>query len=355
MKSPSINEFGWICPECSNSNDDSMLRCPCGYETTNDKIIYQDVNCSPCDLSTISESSASSSDVDEILKLVAGAENQNTWVKNIIVLLASLSLLIFVGIIKWDANNLAAIVVAIFIHELGHLLAMKLTGRQNLQILFIPLIGGMAFGEPQEEDAADNTVVALFGPLVGLLSAVASAFLFSLTGMALFRTYAEMAVILNVLNLLPIYPLDGGRFFNDLLFYKYFKLETTFRVSAALLLFIIALKLFDWILFFIGLIVIMPLKINFAIAQLTKEYMQKYGAERVVNRRIIEYLRNELIHRIPALRRSRKSQGIIAKYIKIILKKANTRHATPKQIFILVFLYGIALVILPFFVMSFVA
>jgi membrane-associated protease RseP (regulator of RpoE activity) len=100
-------------------------------------------------------------------------------------------------------------------------------------MLFIPLFGGLATGEPRELDATKNALVALAGPLFGLLTAALAAALAYRFGPAPWLVrFAWVSLILNGFNLIPFVPLDGGQVANETLFSRYPILELIFRLIA---------------------------------------------------------------------------------------------------------------------------
>jgi len=103
------------------------------------------------------------------------------------------------------------VLAALMIHEYGHLWAAKKVGWKTQGMVFIPFLGGIGFVESTDNYAHKNIYVAIMGPLWG---AFCAAILFlggDFTGWAVLSKAAHWTVIINLFNLLPIYPLDGGR------------------------------------------------------------------------------------------------------------------------------------------------
>lgn len=102
-------------------------------------------------------------------------------------------------------------VAMLFIHELGHVMAAK---RKQLPVslpVFIPFVGALIAMKKHPRDAATEAYVALGGPLLGTLGALAAfvaGFALSSTSLVL---VAYLGFFVNLINLLPIRPLDGGR------------------------------------------------------------------------------------------------------------------------------------------------
>jgi Zn-dependent protease len=103
----------------------------------------------------------------------------------------------------------------IFVHEMGHLVAMKYHGLKTKGMYFIPFIGGVAIGDPEQKDVTQQAFfeIAILGPIVTF---VQTAFLFGAFHLTeeklpVLGGLAAFSALIMVFNLLPILPLDGGR------------------------------------------------------------------------------------------------------------------------------------------------
>jgi Zn-dependent protease len=101
--------------------------------------------------------------------------------------------------------------ILILIHEMGHFIDIKRRGLPAEMPVFLPGLGAYvrwhALGVSNETRAA----VSLAGPLAGWLSAAVCALLFWKTGNTLWAALARAGAWLNVLNLIPVWLLDGGQ------------------------------------------------------------------------------------------------------------------------------------------------
>ena len=101
--------------------------------------------------------------------------------------------------------------VLILIHEMGHFIDVKRRGLPADMPVFLPGLGAyvrwQALGVPLETRAA----VSLAGPLAGFLASVACAILWWQTGNTLWAALARAGAALNLLNLVPVWVLDGGQ------------------------------------------------------------------------------------------------------------------------------------------------
>jgi len=191
---------------------------------------------------------------DVLLEMVRTEKPPDTS-KRLKIFILSLCIFLLAGIYGWDMDALVMIAIAILIHELGHVASMKILGYTNLSILFIPLIGGGASGTLKEIDPRKEAIVCLSGSLVGLSSGVLLLVLYTMTNQKSFWSYSLFAILINYFNLLPLYPLDGGRFLNVVLFNRNYRIEFYFKVLTSCVLLIIALVSKEiWLIIFFALI-----------------------------------------------------------------------------------------------------
>lgn len=103
------------------------------------------------------------------------------------------------------------VVLTVLLHEAGHVAAMYALGYSGLSMVFIPFIAGAVAGHKERASASDQLVTLLAGPAPGLLIGCLIYWLDSLQPLPTARALAIWLVALNLLNLLPVWPLDGGR------------------------------------------------------------------------------------------------------------------------------------------------
>nr|WP_166242198.1 site-2 protease family protein [Paenibacillus turpanensis] len=103
------------------------------------------------------------------------------------------------------------LVIMIFIHEMGHVLAAKRKGLPVTAPVFIPFLGALIMMKRNPRDAVTEAYIAIGGPVLGTVGAVLSLVLGVLLDSPLLLVIAQVGIFLNLINLLPIHPLDGGR------------------------------------------------------------------------------------------------------------------------------------------------
>lgn len=166
----------------------------------------------------------------------------------------------FYFIFKWDLQYILILTGVILIHELGHFLAMRLYKYKDLSIFFIPLIGALASGQKDEISQKQKTIILLAGPLPGVLigSGLIALSLVNENDF-LWRTGA-IFIFLNLFNLLPVLPLDGGQIIKSLFFQNNDKINIVFVWISIIIISLIALKLESYILFIIPFFLFMQIK-----------------------------------------------------------------------------------------------
>jgi Zn-dependent protease len=165
------------------------------------------------------------------------------------------SLIIFITafyfIFDWDLSYILIISGVLLIHELGHLLAMKAYKYKDLNIFFIPLFGAITSGTKKDISQKQKVLISLAGPLPGI---IIGSFIYAngyALGNDLYIQIGYIFIFLNLFNLLPVMPLDGGRILKDLFFYKKEKISIIFLWVSIVCLIIISLKIEAFLLLLI--------------------------------------------------------------------------------------------------------
>jgi Zn-dependent protease len=149
--------------------------------------------------------------------------------------------------------QLATLLGILTVHELGHVVGMRMFGYRDVKMFFIPFFGAAASGRRRGVERWKQGVVLLLGPVPGILIGAVLAYV----GGPELRTLALMAIIVNGVNLLPLSQLDGGQLFQILLFARHRHVEVVFLfVTAGLIAVAGALGSMYFILF-LGLLMLM--------------------------------------------------------------------------------------------------
>ena len=111
----------------------------------------------------------------------------------------------------WTWKFAIGFVILLFIHEMGHVLQLRREGIKATAPMFIPFLGAAVGMKELPKDAAAEARVGLAGPVLGTLGCLIPLGLFLVTGDPLFQALAYVGFFLNLFNLAPVLPLDGGR------------------------------------------------------------------------------------------------------------------------------------------------
>jgi Zn-dependent protease len=111
----------------------------------------------------------------------------------------------------WGWQFGVGFVLLLLIHELGHAFQMRREGIPMSAPVFIPLMGAVIMMKSMPKNAAVEARVGLAGPVIGSLACLVPLGLYAATGNNLFRALAFTGFFINLFNLLPVVPLDGGR------------------------------------------------------------------------------------------------------------------------------------------------
>ncbi|WP_427157702.1 site-2 protease family protein [Aliinostoc sp. HNIBRCY26] len=132
-------------------------------------------------------------------------------------------------------------IIVILFHEGGHILAMKLFGYQDTSVLFVPFLGAFATGHKHEATLSQKFWISLAGPLPGLILGMIIAIFTPRTGdnFAWLRETSWILMFMNLFNLLPIYPLDGGKIANLLLFSRIPFADVAFKSIGLVIFFLL--------------------------------------------------------------------------------------------------------------------
>lgn len=102
-------------------------------------------------------------------------------------------------------------IALLFIHEMGHAAVMRAQGIKTTPVVFIPMMGAVIGMREMPKNVFAEAQMALGGPILGSIGALACLGLWQATGAPIFVALAYSGFMLNLFNLIPVSPLDGGR------------------------------------------------------------------------------------------------------------------------------------------------
>lgn len=155
--------------------------------------------------------------------------------------------------IGWTMLFILAVFLCVTLHEFGHALMAKRFNFKTKYITLLP-IGGLAQMEKLPDDPKQELLVAIAGPMVNVVLAIILGFVVSDFSMEVenlmtigshnFLVYlVTVNIVLAVFNMIPAFPMDGGRVLRALLSFK-FKREKATQIAASLGQFIAILFVF---------------------------------------------------------------------------------------------------------------
>jgi Zn-dependent protease len=111
----------------------------------------------------------------------------------------------------WGWKFAVGFVILLFVHEMGHVIQLRREGVEASAPVFIPFLGAVVWAKQLGGNALAEARVGLAGPVLGSIGAAACLPLAALTGNDLYTALAFTGFFLNLFNLAPVLPLDGGR------------------------------------------------------------------------------------------------------------------------------------------------
>jgi Zn-dependent protease len=111
----------------------------------------------------------------------------------------------------WGLPFAAGFVLLMFIHEMGHVIQLRREGLKASAPMFIPFMGAVVMAKSLGENALAEARVGLAGPILGTAGAAACLGIAEATNSDMLRALAWLGFFLNLINLVPLVPFDGGR------------------------------------------------------------------------------------------------------------------------------------------------
>jgi Zn-dependent protease len=102
-------------------------------------------------------------------------------------------------------------VVLLLVHEMGHVIELRRQGIRASAPMFVPFLGAVISARSLGDNALAEARVGLAGPVLGTIGSAACILVWHATGNDIWRALAFTGFFLNLFNLLPVVPLDGGR------------------------------------------------------------------------------------------------------------------------------------------------
>jgi Zn-dependent protease len=111
----------------------------------------------------------------------------------------------------WGWKFAVGFVALLFVHEMGHYIQLRREGVKPSGMLFIPFLGAAVGARSLGGSALAEARVGLAGPILGTIGCLVPAGIYLATGEEFWKALAFTGFFLNLFNLIPVVPLDGGR------------------------------------------------------------------------------------------------------------------------------------------------
>jgi Zn-dependent protease len=209
-------------------------------------------------------------------KPILAQKSQNALVRSLISLF--IYGLLFYFVFGQNLAYIAAILVVLIIHESGHFLFMKLFNYSNVKIFIVPLLGAFTSGKKQQVSQAQLSLIILAGPVPGIIIGSVLFWINKDLQNETLKMLANTFLIINLLNCLPFYPLDGGRLIETLFFRENHIIRLVFGIISIICLAVMFLYMNSLVM------IIVPVLIGLEIYNETK------------HQKIRDYLRQEKIN-----------------------------------------------------------
>jgi Zn-dependent protease len=111
----------------------------------------------------------------------------------------------------WGWKFAVGFVLMIYVHEMGHVAALRRLGIRASAPMFVPGLGAFVRMKQYPASVREDARVGLAGPVWGLAAALACYAAFAVTEAPIFAGLAHAGAVINLFNLIPVWQLDGGR------------------------------------------------------------------------------------------------------------------------------------------------
>ncbi|HLW30566.1 MAG TPA: site-2 protease family protein [Brumimicrobium sp.] len=189
-----------------------------------------------------------------------------------------LSMVIFAitfSLILDDYYLIAILLGVLLFHELGHFLMMKLFNYEELNMLFIPFMGAMVSGRKKEYSQIESSLMVIAGPLPGIILGASLMLYGWIYPTSLSIQLGSILILLNVMNLIPIDPLDGGQLMRILFFNNYEFAQLVFTALSSLTVAGVGIYFDSWLIIAFGFLLGFRIKNKHKLYLIRKEMKEE--------------------------------------------------------------------------------
>ncbi len=274
-----------------------------------------------------------------------------------------LFILVFLFIFTDEVNFVFNLILVLIVHEMGHFLMMKLFGYKNVRMLFIPLMGAFVQGSKEEYSQKQSLMVVAAGPMPGIIFGLTLIFLAGTYHQVWMMDLAILFLLLNIINLLPLDPLDGGQLFKLLIKANHDLFLLVFSFVSSLVLIAFGWYIDSWVMIAFGFIM------GFRVRTIQNQYnLRKEMKEEDINfRTSYKLLSNRDFHKIkeillnntPGLKNfvenvpSEDADPILASQVNSVLVSPIAKDSSVLFKLIIIILWVLSLLVPVFFILNY--
>lgn len=209
---------------------------------------------------------------DDLIRAVRALETRSTSTTTKLALAAgSLAAFALLGMTVWNGRLVWMLILVLLVHEAGHFFAMRWFGYRDVKMFFIPLMGAAVSGRHFNVATWKKAIVYLAGPVPGIVLSIPMLILGMRDQTTWLIELGGLSLGLNVLNLLPLMPLDGGWIMHLTVFSRSPRWELVSRVAAIAVMLVAGIALGDGVLPMIAVFLALSIPMSFRIAKLVDQ------------------------------------------------------------------------------------
>jgi Zn-dependent protease len=274
--------------------------------------------------------------------------------------LTAFSIVLFVGVFLLLFNDqlqfVLFLILVLFIHEMGHFIFMKLFNYENVRMLFIPLMGAFVQGSKDKYSQKQSFIVVSAGPFPGLFIGIILLTLSAVYRLDWLVELSFLFLFLNIINLFPIDPLDGGQLFKLMVNKKRDLFLLIFALISSLTLIGFGFLIDSWMMIIFGFIMaikIRSIQRNYIIRKKLDElYVNYVSTYEELPNRSYALIRDVLIEETPALKKyleisEESNEEILASHVNSVLI-APISYDVSKLFKVIFVLFWVFSILLPF-------
>jgi Zn-dependent protease len=248
-----------------------------------------------------------------------------------------------------EFNFILFLITVLIIHEMGHFLMMKLFKYENVRMLFVPLMGAFVQGMKKNYSQKQSFIVIAMGPLPGIVIGAILMWYSNVLHSTWMMQLSALFLLLNIINLLPLDPLDGGQLFKLYAKKNHEMFLMIFAFVSSILIIALGFYLSSYLLMIFGFFM------GFRVRALQKQYqMHKELREENVNYsttykllsdRDFKKIKDVVLDNTPQLQKyidqlsSDQADPLIASQVNNVLVTPLERDASPSFKFVMLVLW----------------